>query len=79
MPYCGSVFAGSNSTIIKGPRPRGEPLRQTGRPPWRQETVQDVEKTFLLAYNGTGLLRSCLKLRHMRVREGEVEKEHKGN
>ena len=59
MTYCCRVSAGGNTTVFKGPSVRVEPLRQIGRPPWRQETVQDVEKIFLLAYDGIGLLRSC--------------------
>ena len=59
MPYCGRVCAGGNTIVVKGPSVRVEPLRQIGSPPWRQETLQDVEKTLLLAYDGIGLLRSC--------------------
>ena len=59
MPYSGRVCTSGNTANVKGPHPRVEPLRKTGRPPWRQETVKDVEKIFLLASHGTRLLRSC--------------------
>ena len=74
MPYCGRVCAIGDTTIVKGLRPRVEPLHKIGRPSWRQKTVQDVEKIFILAYNGTRLLRSCQEMRRMCPRKGEIEK-----
>ena len=79
MPYCSRVCTGGDTTVVKGLCFRVAPLRKISRPSWRQETVQDVEKIYLLVYNGTRLLRRCLELRRIRMRKGEVEKEHEGN
>ena len=80
MPYSGRVCAGGDTTIVKGPRPRVEPLRKIGRPLWRQETLQDFEKIFVLAHDVIGLLRSannCAACARERVKLRKNTKEMK--
>ena len=48
MPYSGRDCAGGNTIIVKGLRPKVEPLRKIGTPLWREETVQDVEKIYFI-------------------------------
>ncbi|CDF38512.1 unnamed protein product [Chondrus crispus] len=71
MPYCGGVCTSGNTTIVKGPRPRVKPLRKIGRPPGRQETLQDNQKIFYwptMALDCYAVAKNCAACARERVK-----------